>query len=192
MRSGMVEVDVTGATNHAATGGLTDPAAFGRLFDATLPRVFGYFIARVGGRVAVAEDLTQETFLAAVAAVQRGAAVVEPMPWLFGIARHKLLDHYRGDMRPGQPIQSNWDEEIADRQAFASFDLHAQHVRDRVIDTLDRLPASQRAAMVLHYLDGLPVADVAALTGRSVHAVESLLARGRANFKRTYLEIGDD
>ena len=192
MRSGMVEVDVTGTTNHSTAGCLADPVAFGRLFDTTLPRVFGYFIARVGGRVAVAEDLTQETYLAAVGAVQRGVIVAEPLPWLFGIARHKLLDHYRyrADPRAGQ--ETGCAEELADRQAFAAFNLHAQHVRDRVIDTLDRLPATQRAAMVLHYLDGLPVAEVAALTGKSVHAVESLLARGRANFKRTYLEIGDD
>src|SRR5215207_2417303 len=123
MRSGMVEVDVTGTTNHSTAGYLADPVAFGRLFDTTLPRVFGYFTARAGGRVAVAEELTQETFLAAVGAVHRGVTVAEPLPWLFGIARHKLLDHYRADMRPDH--YADWDEEIADRHAFASFDLHA-------------------------------------------------------------------
>ncbi len=190
MGTGKVEEANAAPTTAGGSTDLRDPALFGRVFDITLPRVYGYFIARVGGRVAVAEDLTQETFLAAVHALRRGAAVSEPLSWLFGIARHKLLDHYRADVRAGR--QTDWDEDLDDRYAIAAFDLNAQHVRDRVIETLDRLPATQRAAMVLHYLDGLPVSDVAALTGKSIHAVESLLARGRANFKRVYLEIGHD
>ena len=181
MKFGMAERSQVTATE------LVDPVAFGHFFDATLPRVFGYFIARVGGRVAVAEDLTQETYLAAVQALRRDAAVDNPVPWLLGIARHKLLDHYRAEgSRSGR--QASWDDDLADEQAIDHFDLNAQHVRDRVIDALDRLPASQRTTMVLRYLDGLSVPKVAALTGKSIHAVESQLARGRTSFKRHYLE----
>ena len=56
------------------------------------------------GSVTVAEDLAQETFLAAVAELKRGRAVETPLPWIFGIARHKLLDHYRRrSVVPGSP-----------------------------------------------------------------------------------------
>jgi RNA polymerase sigma-70 factor (ECF subfamily) len=51
---------------------------------------------------------------------------------------------------------------------------------------LVRLNPSQRAALVLHYYDGLPVAEVAALLGRSTTATESLLARARAAFRRIH------
>ena len=44
---------------------------------------------------------------------------------------------------------------------------------------LHRLPASQRTAMILRYLDDLPVAQVAALMGRSLRSTESLLGRAR-------------
>jgi len=53
---------------------------------------------------------------------------------------------------------------------------------------LSRLPAQQRAALVLRYLDGLPVAEVAAHLGRSLHATETLLARSRAALRRVYRE----
>jgi RNA polymerase sigma-70 factor, ECF subfamily len=64
--------------------------------------------------------------------------------------------------------------------------------RDRAIDALGEVAASQRAALVLHYLDGFPVAEVARMLGKSEHATESLLARGRESFKRAYREANDD
>jgi RNA polymerase sigma-70 factor (ECF subfamily) len=51
---------------------------------------------------------------------------------------------------------------------------------------LVRLNPSQRAALLLRYYDGLPVAEVAAMMGRSMTATESLLARARAAFRRIH------
>jgi DNA-directed RNA polymerase specialized sigma24 family protein len=50
----------------------TSPRSFAAFYDQALPRVHGYFFYRCGGSARVAEDLTQERFLAAV--VERGAA----------------------------------------------------------------------------------------------------------------------
>jgi len=56
-----------------------------------------------------------------------------------------------------------------------------------------RLNPSQRSALVLRYYDGLPVAQVAEIIGRSVAATENLLARSRRAFRALYeLEEGDD
>src|SRR3954468_14237113 len=75
-----------------------------------LPRVYGYFLARCGGSAAIAEDLAQETFLAAVTQVRRGALVLAPLPWVLGIARHTLLDHFRRQRRSGWSVVS-WEDE---------------------------------------------------------------------------------
>jgi hypothetical protein len=72
-----------------------DPEAFRGFYERALPRIYGYFLHRCGGPAALAEDLTQETFLAAVAELKKGRRVDTPIPWIYGIARHKLLDHYR-------------------------------------------------------------------------------------------------
>ena len=72
-----------------------DPA-FGllKLYDDALPHVYGYLLARCGD-TGLAEDLTAESFLAAVHAV-RAPGVPDPsIPWLIGVARHKLADHWR-------------------------------------------------------------------------------------------------
>jgi RNA polymerase sigma-70 factor (ECF subfamily) len=160
-----------------------DPGSFGRFYDAALPRVFGYFLQRTGGSHAVAEDLTQETFVAAVRELRRGRRPDEPMPWIFGIARHKLVDHYRRCER-SKRLQRSIERELEELAVDAAPGL----VRERVLAALQAVPASQRVVVVLHHLDGLSMREVAHLLGKSEKAIESLLGRGRESLKRAYLE----
>src|SRR4051812_35227819 len=158
--------------------------AFPALYEAALPRVYGYFLHRCGGSVAVAEDLTQETFLAAVAELRRGREVRAPVAWILGIARHELLDHYRRLPEPDpttlleqQPIGGGGSIEDGNGRAVAA---------------LAAVSSSQRAALVLCYLDGFSAAEIATALGKSTAAVHSLLERGRASFRRAYEEVPDE
>src|SRR5262249_6128838 len=154
-------------------------------YDLALPRLYGYFFHRCGGSAEVAEELTQETFLAVVAELRKGKRVREPIAWSYGIARHKLLDHYRREERAERHFTLASASEAAGAELAVA---DAPEVRERVITALASVAASQRAALVLRYLDGYSVPETARLLGKSVDAVESLLARGRRSFKRAYLE----
>jgi RNA polymerase sigma-70 factor (ECF subfamily) len=160
-----------------------DADSFRVFYADALPRVYGYLLRRCGGSVAVAEDLTQDTFLAAVAELRKGRSIETPVPWVLGIARHKLLDHYRRQERAERIIHSA-ERELAERPGEGS-----ELARDRTIAALVQVPAAQRAALVLRHLDGLSVPDVAHALGRSVESVESLLTRGRQSFRRAYQEV---
>lgn len=149
------------------------------LYDEALPEVYGYLLSRCG-RKALAEDLTAEVFLAAVVACRRSN--VEPTTgWLVGIARHKLADHWRALAREerhlmamageAEPTDDPWDTE-----------LDALLARE----VLARQSPLHRAALTLRYLDGLGVAQVADVLGRTERATESVLARARAAFRRSY------
>ena len=78
-----------------------DGAALLALYDRALPQVYGYLIARCEDKE-VAEDLTAETFLAVAAARQDASLSVE---WLIGVARHKLVDHWRRKARQERLLQ---------------------------------------------------------------------------------------
>ena len=160
-----------------------DPAAFRAFYDEALPRVYGYFLHRTGGSVPIAEDLTQETFLAAVSELKKGRRVELPIPWIYGIARHKLIHHYRRHDR--DPVLLP-DEDLVPQELP---DGESALARENAIAALAALPPSQRAAVVLRHLEGLSVPEVADALGKSVEAVESLLARGRAAFRRAYVEV---
>lgn len=75
-----------------------------------------------------------------------------------------------------------------------AFDIPENDAMDRelAIAALAAVPSRQREALVLRYLDGMSVAEVAAELGGSVDAVESLLRRGRATFRRALQGVDHD
>ncbi len=168
-----------------------EPADVSAWFDDALPRLFGYFIVRVGGRVDVAEDLTQETVLAAVRSSSGPPGDAPVMAWLYGIARHKLVDHYRREERERRQFGPASPDllDIGPSPPLGCLDLDSLHTRDDIVATLDRLPPRQRSALVLRYFDDCDVGTTAKHLNLSVHATESLLARGRNAFRRIYREI---
>jgi RNA polymerase sigma-70 factor (ECF subfamily) len=165
---------------------LDDPAVFRSFYAETLPRIYGYFVNRCGGVGAVADDLTQETFLAAVREIKKGVLVEAPQAWIYGIARHKLMDHYREKERAERKLAAAWDADAVDDASLLA--RAGEEAHEQAVAALAAVAASQRAALVLRYVDGLSVPEVAAILEKSVEAVESLLARGRESFKRAYLE----
>lgn len=169
------------AVEAAETLGL-DPDAFRSFYEEALPKVYGYFLHRCGGSVPVAEDLTQETFLASVSELKKGRRPEARIPWIYGIARHKLLDHYRGLARAERPLDPLL--ELYEHPPDASVD----ETRERTVAALDAVPGAQQAALVLHYLDGFSMREIAAFLDKTEKAVEGLLARGRTNFMRAYQE----
>lgn len=150
------------------------------LYDDALPHVYGYLLSRCGGNVAVAEDLTTQTFLAAVQAERAGRAVPSTK-WLLAVARNKLVDHWRRQAREERGLRTV----AADQTGFHDpWDAELDVLRAHTV--LDRLSAHHRMVLTLRYLDDLPVPEVAALIDRTVHATESLLVRARAAFRRAY------
>ncbi|MGH3531125.1 MAG: RNA polymerase sigma factor [Mycobacterium sp.] len=154
------------------------------LYDDALPIVYGYFVRRCGDR-GTAEDLTSETFLAAMDAARKKEPPPIAVPWLLGVARHKLADHYR--RRPDrltvpvadlpEPVDAvdDWDAEL-DRMVAES--------------VLTRLSEPHRTVLALRYMDDCSVPECAELIGRTVHATEALLVRARRAFKLHYPEGG--
>ncbi len=168
----------------AEPNGNDAPRALLAVYDDALPVVYGYFVRRCRDR-GTAEDLTSETFLAAMdAARKKGpAAPAISVPWLVGVARHKLADHYRrrhdrftvpvAELPEPVDPADDWDVEL-----------------DRIVaeSVLAKLPEHHRTVLALRYMDDCSVPECAELIGRTVHATEALLVRARRAFKRHYPE----
>jgi RNA polymerase sigma-70 factor (ECF subfamily) len=154
------------------------------IYPVALPQVYGYLLMRCGS-VAVAEDLTAETFVAAVAAVRRRQVQQVSLAWLVSVARHKLVDHWRRVAREQRGLSAVEQEQGTLEDPWEDvLDVDAAHA------ALSRLAVPQRLALTLRYLDGLSVPEVAEHLGRSVHATETLLVRARAALRRVYEEEG--
>ena len=171
----------------AASG---DPLAARSLLDLTGSTVYGFIFARVGGRVEVAQDLTQTTYLQALrsAASFRGDSALET--WLCGIARHHVADYFDSERRRFRLERKlrlvaveDVGEEDAAEEAFAD--------GEALIGALGRMAPLYRQVLVLKYLDGLSVEEIAGELGRNRIQIQSLLQRARGALKRE-LEVGTD
>jgi RNA polymerase sigma-70 factor (ECF subfamily) len=169
----------------SASGG-SQAVALCELYDRALPDVYGYLVRRCGS-APVAEDLTSETFMAAVDAVRRDRVPNLTVAWLIGVARHKLVDHWRRTAREESTLALAVDEAAAgDAATVDEWDVHLDLIRAHQV--LAELGPHHRIALTLRYLDGLPVRDVATLLDRTEHATEALLVRARTAFRRAYGE----
>jgi RNA polymerase sigma-70 factor (ECF subfamily) len=131
---------------------------------------------RFTGDAAEAEDLAQETFLKVLDAAPRYKPTATFRTFLFRILNRLCIDHVR-KKRP--TVTDSLPPSVDD--AFSPPHQAAEAERDALIRAaLNALPADYRMAVILRYFEGLSGSKMAEVMGRSVKAVERLLARAKA------------
>lgn len=150
-------------------------AGFAALYDCHVAEVYRFVHRRCRDR-AVAEDVTQDAFLTAVRTVDDPAEIT--IGWLITVARNRLLDLLRrqarhsGKLRLLEPRADEADggEVVADRMQMCA--------------ALEHLDVEHRLVLMLHYVDGLTIAELADELGRSPKAAEALMTRARRKLRR--------
>nr|WP_214460609.1 RNA polymerase sigma factor [Flavihumibacter fluvii] len=139
-----------------------------------------------------ADDITQEVFLAAWRSLQDFRAEATAGTWLYQITVRKAVDHLRKMKRQKRFgwIQSIWGKEIrleTDAPDFIHPGVQMEKKQDAAIlfAAIRQLPEQQRIAFSLQKVEGLSVLEIAAITGVSVGAVESLLQRAKNNLRKS-------
>jgi RNA polymerase sigma-70 factor (ECF subfamily) len=129
---------------------------------------------------ALAEDITQETFMTAIRSTDDPSTI--SIGWLLTVARNRLFDvlrrqdRYRGKLRLVAAGRAEGHQpELVERL--------------RIEAALDKLSVDYRLVLTLHYVDGLTVPALAEHLGRSAKSVEGLLTRARRQMRA---ELSDD
>jgi RNA polymerase sigma factor (sigma-70 family) len=133
--------------------------------------VYRYSYAVLGNH-ADAEDVTQQTFLNAYRACERGTKPRKAENWLIRIAHNEVRRHLRDSRRHARTVEL--DDKVALPHAERSDPSLAEVMRG-----LRRLPASQRAALVMREFEGRSFAEIAEVLGMSRGALESHTFRAR-------------
>ncbi|MCX5669845.1 MAG: sigma-70 family RNA polymerase sigma factor [Planctomycetota bacterium] len=171
---------------HAIRAG--DETALEALYHRYLPSVWRYACSQLAGNVHAAEDVTSETFLAAVRQVgalrPEGGSVAA---WLVGIARHKIGDLQRRRRRERladtDPAETGLPCPGAPDGAAA---METAETRASVKQVMDALADDERLALEWKYLDGLSVREIALRLGRTQKAAEAVLYRARNAFRTAF------
>ncbi len=124
-----------------------------------------------------AEDLAQEAVARVLAARAEGKAIGNVRAYLFGIARHLVMDHFRA--RKALPLKQ--DVAAPEQERRETVALMAV-LRKAARATQDPQTAIRMAT--LHYLKGMPLRAVAQKVGRSYDAVKTTLYRLRIEARR--------
>jgi RNA polymerase sigma-70 factor, ECF subfamily len=152
-----------------------DRAAFGALYRRYLDRVYGYCFYLLGDHHD-AEDVTERTFVAALAAIDRyrdeGATF---RAWLFRIAHNQFANALRSRQRHRTTPLDVVPEPVihADAAGLLSLAEEARGLRR----ALEQLPDDRRQVVVLRFVDGLSAREIGAVLGRSEGAVRVLQHR---------------
>jgi len=170
-----------------------DELAFQRLYDRHERAVYRFLLRSVG-HAETAEDLLQEAWIS----VARNAAGYEPRArfttWLFGIARTRLIDHWRARdpavlLSLDEPIGDGaeappWSERIAADPSSEPEEIALGRERERaLVRAVEALPAAQREALLLQSIGGLTLAQIAELTGAGIETIKSRLRYAAARLR---------
>lgn len=154
----------------------TDPARFAELYESNFDRVYAYILRRVGDRH-LAEDLTAEVFLRALAGLRRFEWRGLPfIAWLFKIAANEISDLMTRAAKDHLAIQPE-----------DSIDAGIQEVerRARLFALVDRLPADQGRVILMRFAEEKTVREIAGELGRTEGAVKQLQFRALRNLRAT-------
>jgi len=170
-----------------------DESAFVALVAMYQPRMLRLAEATVGSR-AVAEEVTQDTWLAVLRGVERFEGRSSLKTWLFHILLNRARSAARREQRAGRPDDAVVEDRFDSSGAWATPpEPWADRVDDRLLaadlaarvqQLLPELPDSQREVLVLRDVEGLSAGDVAGLVGVTDGNQRVLLHRGRARLRQ--------
>ena len=159
---------------QAALGG--DSAAYRRMLALAAGMLRGFFARRLFNQ-SDAEDLVQECLIALHEKRDSYNPKRPVAPWMFAIARYKLVDHFR---RAGRRPTSELDQDMAGTE-----DSFAGHDIERL---LEELPEAQAEAIRLTKVMGYSVEEAANATGSGASAVKVRVHRGLARLREIVAE----
>jgi len=153
-----------------------DSSAMEEFYNIYRNRLYSLVLEQVGRDQAVAEDLVQEVFLAALDSLDKFRGDSQLYTWLRSIAFHKINDFYRRQVRESKPNESSPDfdtmkqlEQTGDDKPATLTVLESEEIRQSV----------HQEVLVLKYLEEMPVLEISQVMGRSPKSVEGLLSRAR-------------
>ena len=165
-----------------------DPTAFGALFDVTGPELLRVAVALCGD-ASTAEDVLQETFLAALEDLESFDVSRPVMPWLVGILRHRAERARRSAGRRPDPVRINRADDDAGRDPLWALARSDDPRRLRLLEGMEALAEPYRSVALLRWRYGLAPAEIAHVRSEAASTTRSLLSRALQRLRQLTLGL---
>lgn len=156
-----------------------DAGAFETLYGRHRARLYRFVLRSVKER-GMAEELFQDIWMRVIVARSRYEPKARFTTWLYSIAHHRLIDHWR---QKGLVLVDLESVEVEGNSPDPERQAAARQGVERFARALEALPPAQREAFLLHEEAGLSVAEIARATGAGEEAAKSRLRYAMAKLK---------
>lgn len=170
--------DDTSVVSLVARANAHDVAAFALLYERFVDPVYRYILFRVHDPH-LASDLTQDVFESMLRGLGRLESAEKLVGWLFGIAHHKVVTHWRKARRQ-QTTEVTIDLNADDDLAAIELGIDAA----RLMVAASALNQAQQDVLALRFVTGLSVQEAAAALGRSEDGLKKLQRRALTNLRQ--------
>lgn len=174
-----------------------EPRAFDTFFDAYASRLAAFAARRSAFPAATIEDIVQTTLIKALRNLGSFRGDSALFTWLCGICRNQLVNLHRKELRqpPHESLEQETSEEaVLDLRVPEDADplllLELREHRSAIAEALNGLPERYARALEWKYGDGFSVEEIATMLTLTPVAAQSLLARARLAFRRSWAEEG--
>ncbi len=155
---------------------LSDPyIAFNTLYDENVDKIYRFIYLKVNCED-TAKDLTSETFAKIWEHLNNGQKIKNSRAFAFQVARNLIIDHYRQKDR--SPISLSNCPEMSDPTSDIERRFQLSSDIDKIKTALANLENDQREAIVLRYVEDMPISEIAQILGKKQGTVRVILHRG--------------
>jgi RNA polymerase sigma-70 factor (ECF subfamily) len=167
-----------------------DPKGFSELYERYRSRVFGFLLRMTGDRD-IAEDILQETFLAALRNSGHFDRSRSFLSWLFGIAHKRVIDYYR-HAKVEADHAGDTDGSVGSRIDAPDDGLSNKRLRAVVNQAVEQLEPSQREVFLLRELGGVPFKEIAEIMGCPINTALGRMRLALKNMRKELKKRGID
>ena len=163
-----------------------DSEAVVELYTAYADRIYSLVFNQVDRNRDAAQDIVQETFLAASKSASKFHGRSKVYTWLYSIAHRKVADFYRRKKREARYQTESSDGHLdpgSGGEPLVTEIMEAEEKNRSIQETLSSLPLHYKEVLILKYVEEMPVAEISQVMGRSPKSVEGLLTRARRELR---------
>jgi len=150
---------------------------FGEIYDQNIDRIYRFVYLKVSSQE-IAEDITSKVFIKGLEAFKsQGSNIKNPSAFLYQIARNAVVDHYRDKGRT-KTVSVDSGIEITD----PGVDAHNRAILNADVNVVKgaiaKLKKEHQDIIIWHYLDDMPIVDIAELLGKPEGTIRVAMHRG--------------
>ena len=160
-----------------------DPSAVTELYNTYADRIYSLVFNQVGRDHDAAQDIVQETFVAALKSVAKFRNKSKIYTWLCSIANNKVADFYRRRKRQNKYQTKALEPDQISSDTLAPDSVESEERQEDARQALSSLPLHYRQVLILKYVEEMPVLEISKIMERSPKSIEGLLTRARKELR---------